>query len=237
MKSSLLIRKELARYKKNELIFASKLYREALSETLTEAAYYKMLERMCKKGELAKAAKGIYYVPDVSQYGIVPISEKQIIEAFTEDNTGMVIGYMMYNRLNLTTQIPKTVDIMSSALEGGHKTIDHVKVRRVEMDFTVEISDMICVLEVLQNFDEIEDLNHAAFIDYAEHIAQTYENEVFDRVISRISYKKSTISFLREVLNYFEVPNHLERYLSSLSTYKHPRMEEVYEAARISGNV
>ena len=42
-----------------------------------------------------------------------------------------------------------------------------------------------------------------------------------------------TISFLREILNYHKVENNLDEYLSSLSEYKHPKMEELYEAARI----
>ena len=43
-----------------------------------------------------------------------------------------------------------------------------------------------------------------------------------------------TISFLREILRYYEVTNNLDRHLSALSTYKHPRMEEIYEIARVS---
>ena len=81
MKSSTIIRNELAHYRENELIFASELFREHLSGHITEVAFYKMLERMYSSGELGKAAKGIYYIPSVSKYGIVPISTAEIVSS------------------------------------------------------------------------------------------------------------------------------------------------------------
>ena len=52
-----------------------------LYDQISEAAFYKALERMCKSGELVKIAKGTYHLPKVSKYGIVPPSEKEIISA------------------------------------------------------------------------------------------------------------------------------------------------------------
>ena len=42
---------------------------------------------------------------------------------------------------------------------------------------------------------------------------------------------------MREVLNYYGVENNLNMYLSSLSEYKFPKMEEIYEIARISRGI
>lgn len=234
MKSSTIIRDALTQYKENELIFASKLYREQLSKYMNEAAYYKMLERMNKNGEIEKAAKGIYYIPNVGKYGIVPPSDKQIVEAFTKNRTGMVVGYSMYNSLNLTTQVPKRVNVLSSALEGFSKTIKNVSVKQVPLEYSDEVKNMIKGLEVLQNFYEIEDMDYVAFVDFSKEIANEYQNEVFEMVISKTSYKKSTIAFLRAILSYYDVAHNLDRHLSELSTYKHPRMEELYEIARAS---
>ena len=61
--------------------------------------------------------------------------------------------------------------------------------------------------------------------------------KAIEEEISKTSYKKSTISFLREILRYYEVANNLEKHLSALSTYKHPRMEELYEIAGVSRRV
>ena len=114
---------ELAYCKENELILARKLYREKLSGVVTEAAYYKALEKMCKSGELIRTANGIYHLPKKSKYGIVPLSENEIVRAFTENGKGTIIGYSLYNKLGLITQIPKTIHVMSSAIDEKTKTM------------------------------------------------------------------------------------------------------------------
>lgn len=233
MKGNPIVRNALAEFEANELIIASKLYKEKLSGQITEAAYYKTLQRMCESGELVKIAKGTYHLPKVSKYGIVPPSEKEIVTAFTENETGTVIGYSLYNALNLTTQIPKTITVMSSALEGLTKSIRNVIVYQVPLEFSKEITSMIHGLEVLQNFNSIQDINYLAFLKFSEELALSYNPEIFEEIVNTKTYKKSTISFLYEILNYYNVQNNLNKYLSALSEYKHPKMEELYEAARV----
>ena len=101
----------------NELIFASKLFNEKLKNQVSEESFYQTLGRLCKSGELSRIAKGTYYRPKISKYGIVPPSEKEIISAFTESNSGTVIGYTLYNNLKLTTQLPKKVEVLSSRMD------------------------------------------------------------------------------------------------------------------------
>lgn len=233
MKGNPIVRNALAEFEANELIIASKLYKEKLSGQISEAAYYKTLQRMCESGELVKIAKGTYHLPKVSKYGIVPPSEKEIVTAFTENETGTVIGYSLYNALNLTTQIPKTITVMSSALEGLTKSIRNVIVYQVPLEFSKEITSMIHGLEVLQNFNSIQDINYSAFLKFSEELALSYNPEIFEEIVNTKTYKKSTISFLYEILSYYNVQNNLNKYLSALSEYKHPKMEELYEAARI----
>lgn len=194
MKGNPIVRNALAEFEANELIIASKLYKEKLSGQISEAAYYKTLQRMCESGELVKIAKGTYHLPKVSKYGIVPPSEKEIVTAFTENETGTVIGYSLYNALNLTTQIPKTITVMSSALEGLTKSIRNVIVYQVPLEFSKEITSMIHGLEVLQNFNSIQDINYSAFLKFSEELALSYNPEIFEEIVNTKTYKKSTIS-------------------------------------------
>jgi len=85
----------------------------------------------------------------------------------------------------------------------------------------------------LQNFSTIQDINYSAFLAYTERLAESFNAGAFAEIVSAKTYKKSTISFLREILNYYNVDHNLNEYLSSLSEYKHPKMEELYEATRI----
>ena len=191
MSSSTVIRNSLAHYRENELILASKLYKTKLYEHISEAAFYKTLERMCKFGELVKIAKGTYHLLKVCKYGIVLPSEKEIISAFTENGTGTMVGYSLYNALNLTTQIAKYIDVMSSALESFTKTIRNITVHQVQIDYSESIIIMIHTLDVLKNYYNIQDINNSAFIVFAKNLADRYNEDSFKKVISIINYKKS----------------------------------------------
>lgn len=149
----------------------------------------------------------------MSKYGIVPPSEEEIISAFTKNETETVIGYSLYNALNLITQISKTVNMMSSALKSFTKSIRNVIVHQTPLVFSEGIKSMVQSLEVLQNFSAIQDINYSAFIKFAEQLASAYDSESFSKVISTKSYKKSAISFLQEILNYHGMQNDLSRYL------------------------
>ncbi len=234
MKGSVAVREALKEFEINELIFASKLYREKLYEYISEMAYYKVLERLCASQELEKIAKGVYYIPYIGKYGIVSPTERQIVEAYTKDETGTVIGYALYNNLKLTTQVPKTIEVLSSVLDGYSKTLKNVNVRQAKLEYTEPVRNMISALEVLQNYYRIQDMNHKVFLDYILNFATEYDEEIFEIVIENIPYKKSTIAFLQEVLEYKAVPNRLERYLSALSNYKHPKMEEIRDLTQSS---
>lgn len=234
MKSNAIVKNAVLEFNENELILASKLYKEKLSEYVSEAAFYKTLQRMCESGELVKIAKGTYHLPKFSKYGIVPPSEKEIVSAFIENKTGTIIGYSLYNSLNLTTQIPKTVVVVSSSIDSFTKSIRNVIVHQMPVEFSEEIQNMVQALDVLQNFNSIQDINYTAFLNYTEELASRFNAAAFEKIISVKSYKKSTISFLHEILNFYNVQNNLSKYLSTLSDYKHPKMEELYETARIS---
>ncbi len=231
---SLTAKETIYKHKENELISASKLYREKLQGTVNEAAYYKMLERMCKSGELVKIAKGIYHRPKKSKYGLIPPSEREIISAFTENGTGTVIGYSLYNSLGLTTQISKSIAVLSSRVEGDTKTIRNIFLKQAKLVYSKEVSRTIHCLEVLQNFAGIQDINYSAFLSFAEAFSEEFSEQVFETVYAALSYKKSTVSFLHEILSYHGIHSPLSKYLSTLSEYKHPKMEELYEIARAS---
>ncbi len=234
MTSTQMVSQMIAQVPENTLIPAGRFYMEQLSRYVTESAYYKTLERLCKGGALCKIAKGTYYRPQKSKYGIVPLSQKEIVSAFTEPDKGTVVGYALYNSLKLTTQIPKTVEVFSSELDQQTKRIQNVQLHFCNLAYTPEVNNIIRMMEVLQNFGHIQDLNYALFIQFCEQFAGSYRDEAFEQVYRQIKYQKKTISFLQNILTYYHVPNRLSRYLSSLSEYKHPTMEEIHEAAQRS---
>lgn len=228
-----IIKEELNRYSENEMIFASKLYKEKLyKKNVTETSFYKVLERMCLSNELSKLSKGVYYYPKKSKFGITPISDEEIISRYIEKNNGMIIGYHLFNKLNLTTQVSKKITLYSTNVESETKNIRNIEIKNISLKINDEYKKIIEMLEVLQSFNKIQDLNYNAFYEYARNFSKEYNEDILKKVLVEKKYKKSTISFLRNILNYFEIRNELDKYLSSLSKYNHIDMEEVYESSR-----
>ena len=233
MKTRQLVEDVINEYSANEIFFASRLYKEKFSEILTEAAYYKILERMCNSHTLLNIARGIYCRPEKTPYGPLGPSESQILKAFTDSGSGIIVGYALYNHLGLTTQVSKRTEVFSHNLEQDRKTIGSICVSRHRLDYSKPVSDTIAMLEVLKHFDEIQDMNYKIFIEYAQEFSNNYRQDVFEYVASEIKYQKRTIAFLREILNYYGISNNLSRHLSALTRYNYPKMEKINELARV----
>lgn len=215
----------------NKLLEASVLYERSFG-TVPEMSYYKTLERMSKQGKLVHLTKGIYYRPKKSRFGSVPISENDIISHYTSDGRGVVIGYRLYNRKGLTAQVSKRVEVLSSALSEQKKNVSNVCVTNCSVDLTADTIPVIEALEILQNYRRIEDVNKGALVAYMAGFAKIYSDHAAVYVLKNRKYKKSTIAFLESFLNHLGIENTLNQFLSVLSSYAIPEMEEFYETAR-----
>src|SRR5690554_523222 len=93
----------------NTIFSASKLFKQSIYKkiSITEANYYKVLERLKKDKKIIRVSKGMYAVPKNGYFGILPISENVIISSIIKnEEDGVEIGYFLYNKHRLTTQIP-----------------------------------------------------------------------------------------------------------------------------------
>ncbi len=214
------------------LIMTGKLYREKFSQTMSEAAFSQAVSRLCKSGQIERISKGIYCRPKKSRFGTILPSDQEIVNLFTAKNNGVMVGYSLYNSLGVTTQISKRLVAYSSVTEEKLKQIGNVTIHKYDLEYTPATKSIICMMELLLHYKLIQDVNVSAIIHNIEKLAKEYNEETFEIVQKTIGYPKWTIAFLREVLNYYQTPNHLNRYLSTLSNYNIPRMEELYESAR-----
>ena len=128
-------------------------------------------------------------------------SEKETIAAFTENGVGMVVGYALYNKLRLTTQVSKNIQIYTSALDEQKKQIGNVFLQKHDMIFSPEVVRTVSVLEVLQNYNKIEDLNVAQFHKLCADFAKDYDEKMCEYVLSNIPYSEQTIALLKAILD------------------------------------
>lgn len=170
-------------------------------------------------------------MPKKTRFGTILPSDQEIVDLFTRQNNGVIVGYGLYNSLGVTTQVSKRLTAYSSLADEQLKQIGNVVVQKYDLDYTNEAKAVIRMMELLHHYKEIQDIDYSAFLRNAEDLSKQYTEGAFEVVQRVIGYPKRTVAFLREALNYYHVPNSLSKYLSALSNYRIPRMEELYEAA------
>lgn len=213
-----------------EIIYASDLYKTQLYDKINELSYYKVLERMKNEGTVGKICKGVYYIKKDGKYGPQIFTDRYLVNLFTNDDSGLEIGYNLYNKYNISTQVSKNIEVISSFKKASIRNLKNIKIRYADLTFTEEIKHIVSAMEIMQNFYNIEDLNIKAFKIFINQFIGSYSDKAFHNVQKNLHYKKSTIAFAREVLKYKNVKNNIDTYLSSFSKYKHPKMEEIFEA-------
>lgn len=223
-----IVKEEIKKYKETELINSNQLFLNALSN-IPEFTYYKILERMVKNNEIARISKGIYVIPKKTEFGLITYSEKKILNFYLENNNGLYKGYYLYNHLGLTTQISKITEIYSSILDQETKSINNFRIQKINIELNEENKSLIELLEVLENYDKIEDLNLNNFISYIKKSIKFYNETNLKYILRNKKYKKSTIAFLEVILYKFNIKNTLNQYLNRTSKYKIPNLILAYE--------
>lgn len=226
------VREKIESFPLKELIIANKFWKEKLPYVPANT-YYKSIERMSKKGELERLAKGVYCRPKVTKFGKISAGEENILNYYIgkENYTGVVIGYRLYNKYGITTQVSKTIKIYSNVLAEEKKVIKNVEIKKVNISINLKIKRAIEQLEILENYDKIEDIDKNSLIRLYRTIAEEYSDKVFITVLRNIKYKKRTTAYLEKILNNRKVENTLSQFLNKTSKYKIPLVEEFYEAA------
>lgn len=218
-------------YPELKIIDTQKLYSEKFAN-IPEPTFYKVISRMTKKGELQRLTRGIYCKPKQGRFGKVLSNEKNILEYYLGErgNQGVVIGYQLFNKYGLTTQISKVIEVYSRIITQNNKTIKNVKARKVNLKLDTITIKMIELLEIVQEYMNIEDLNKRNLIKYLELTTKCYDEQVIDKILNSLNYKKSTIASLKNVLDYYGIKNNLAKYLSGISKYKALTLEELYDS-------
>lgn len=218
----------IKQYPHNEIIVAREFYKAHFPE-MPELAYYKALERLTTKGTLEHLAKGVYSKPLRTEYGVQSITEEDILRHFIADGRGVVIGYRLYNREGITQTKKEPLEVLSTNMTEDKKTVRNVVVYRVDMKLDQKIIPVLETLEILQNYNKIENVDNGGMIAYMKRYAEGFQEDVVDYVLAHKKYKKVTIAFLKAFLDHLQKKNHLDRYLSTLSKYAYPSMKEIFE--------
>jgi hypothetical protein len=227
--STEILSKYLEKKPEKTIFIARELYLQKFSE-MTETAFIKALERLNHMGMLMRLSKGVYCKPRQTRFGAVPAGEHEIASYFMgEDNRyGFIVGYRLYNKYGLTTQVGKQLEIYSRKSHVAQGSIKNIHLRKLGSFYRPEMLPMIEFLEILENYQKIEDLNQRRFLIYCSMAVKKFNEKIFERIYQQMGYKKRTIAFLKKILDTYGVGNTLKKYLNGTSKYQLPQWESNY---------
>ncbi len=232
MKYTQVIFKEIMKYKTKEIIVANQLYKEKF-KYISEPTYYKVLSRLEFSGALVRISKGIYCKPEEGKFQKVIANEKNIIEYYIgkNGNKGVFSGYRLFSKYEMTTQVSKNIELLSTISTNEKTTIKNISIKKINLKLNQRTIKMVEFLEILQNYMKIEELNYNKFCEYIKISVNNYNEETVKEILKSVKYKKSTIASLVNVLNFYKIETKLNESLNGTSKYKSIEMEKIHAAA------
>lgn len=121
----------------------------------------KALSRMVKEGKLKRASIGKYYKPKQSPFGELKPAEGELLRTYLFNNgkrIAYITGPALYNRLGLTTQVPKTIQVASRDKRITVK-VGNLRVKPVKsyVDVSNENYNLLGLLDAIKDFKNIPD--------------------------------------------------------------------------------
>ena len=89
-------------------------YEDFDADVKKKEAIVKALNRMVESGKISKLAKGKYFKPEKTPFGVLQPSQEQIVKDLLEEDgktVGYLTGYSVFNKLGLTAQVSNVIQI------------------------------------------------------------------------------------------------------------------------------
>ena len=138
-------------------------YRQVPSYVQYPAAVIKAVNRLVDEKRLARLSKGQFYVPKRGLLGELKPTDSELLRTMLYKNgrlRGYVTGLSLYNKLGLTTQIPRTITL---ALNGPRqqKEFGTIRIKTLETRIPIEEENVTLLqyLDALKDIKTISDTN------------------------------------------------------------------------------
>ena len=202
-------------------------YRQLEIPASQYTAAAKALERQVKQGVIRRATTGIFYKPKQSAFGELRPREEELLKPYLFQQgkrIAYITGGSLYNRMGLTTQIPKTIKVASHKKRITTK-IGNTQVKPVKsyIDVTNSNYQLLEFLDALKDFKTIPDIDRKSAIK----ILSGKLNELSDNGLTKLikyatKYPPRTIAFLGALLEFLNKNNlySLKKNLNPLTIYK-----------------
>jgi len=128
----------------------------------------KAIQRLIGKGVIKRASTGVFYKPKQSVFGELRPGEEELLKPYLFKNgkrIAYITGGALYNRMGLTTQVPKTIKV-ASRVNRVSTRIGKTQVKPVKsyVDVTNQNYYLLEILDALKDFKTIPDLDKESAI-------------------------------------------------------------------------
>lgn len=224
MKIKSMIEKKLQDLSKGQIF----TYMDLMDDTSTREAVIKTLNRMAYSGKLMKLAKGKFYKPEMTIFGILQPEQPQIVKDLLEENEriiGYLTGLSVFRELGLTTQVSSLIQI------GRNDFRPPLKRGKYNISFTLQKNTiteknipLLQILDAIKYIKKIPDTSLERLIKRILAILKGIPDNDLSSLIDLASkYPPSTRALLGAMLEELGKSawlTPLRKYLNPVSVYK-----------------
>jgi hypothetical protein len=145
-------------------------YQELDIEPEEYGAATKAIERLIKKDVIKRASTGLFYIPKQTAFGNIKPREEELLKPYLFDGnkrTAYITGAALYNKMGITTQVPKNIKIASRDKRIITK-VGNIVVKSVKsyVEVTNENYYLLELLDVIKDLKTIPDADKAQTIKF-----------------------------------------------------------------------
>lgn len=169
------------------------------------SAAAKAIERLIAKEVIKRISTGVFYKPKKTAFGELYPREEELVKPYLfvqNRRIAYITGTVLYNRMGLTTQVPKTIKIASRS---KRITVSKLNVQAKPVKSYVDVTNnnfyLLEILDVLKDFTKIPDLNKKMAIKYLVNKLMELSERDRSRIIKyALQYPPRTRAFLGALL-------------------------------------
>ncbi len=204
-------------------------YKELGIEASEYPAAAKAIERLLKRGLISRVSTGVFYKPKQTVFGTLKPSEEELLRPYLFDENkriGYITGNALYNKLGLTTQVPKNIKV---ACRGSRiiTRIGSIEVSPIKsyVDVTNENYKLLELLDALKDFKIIPDLDKKMAVRFLlDKIKILSEQEKEKMIRIALKYPPRVRAFLGALLSALKINGNtllLKQSINPLSQYSY----------------
>ena len=188
------------------------------------SAISKTIERLIKKGKIKRISTGVFYKPKKTIFGELKPDEEKIIKPYLYKNgkrIAYITGLLLYNKMGLTTQIPKEISIASNK-KRIYISKGNIKAKAVKsyVEVTEENYKLLELLDALKDFNKIPDLDKKSAIKILENkILKLNQKQIKELIEIALEYPPRVRAFLGAILENIGIKKGIKKLDESLNPF------------------